>query len=55
MPYFRQDFFDIEQRIVAAKQREMDALIAIDVVSFAFLLWNLTTIKNYTIIESRER
>ncbi len=55
MPYFGQDFFnafgktqngeelsDIEQRIVAAKQKAMDALTAADVVVFAFPLWNLT-------------
>lgn len=55
MPYFGQDLFnafakmqkgeeltDIEQRIVAAKQKAMDALKAADVVVFAFPLWNLT-------------
>ncbi|QCJ44268.1 FMN-dependent NADH-azoreductase [Bacillus sp. S3] len=55
MPYFGQDLFnafgkmqsgeeltDIEQRIVAAKQKAMDALSAADVVVFAFPLWNLT-------------
>ena len=33
---------DIEQRILAAKQKAMDALTAADVVVFAFPLWNLT-------------
>lgn len=55
MPYFGQDLFnafgkmqageelsDIEKRIVAAKQKAMDALKAADVVVFAFPLWNLT-------------
>ncbi|WP_042354114.1 FMN-dependent NADH-azoreductase [Bacillus rubiinfantis] len=55
MPYFGQDLFnafakmqsgeelsDVEQRIVAAKQKAMDALSAADVVVFAFPLWNLT-------------
>lgn len=55
MPYFGQDLFnafgkmqsgevltDIEKRIVAAKQKAMDALAAADVVVFAFPLWNLT-------------
>ena len=55
MPYFGQDLFnafgkvesgeemtDIEQRILAAKQKAMDALTAADVVVFAFPLWNLT-------------
>ncbi|GHI00410.1 FMN-dependent NADH-azoreductase [Neobacillus kokaensis] len=55
MPYFGQDLFnafgkmqageelsDLEQRIVAAKQKAMDALKAADVVVFAFPLWNLT-------------
>ena len=55
MPYFGQDLFnafgklqsgeemsDIEQRILAAKQKAMDALSAADVVVFAFPLWNLT-------------
>ncbi|ULT56551.1 FMN-dependent NADH-azoreductase [Neobacillus drentensis] len=55
MPYFGQDLFnafgklqageelsDIEQRIVAAKQKAMDALSAADLVVFAFPLWNLT-------------
>ncbi|KAA0965965.1 FMN-dependent NADH-azoreductase [Sporosarcina sp. ANT_H38] len=55
MPYFGQDLFnafgkmqngeelsDLEQRLVAAKQKAMDALTAADVVVFAFPLWNLT-------------
>ena len=55
MPYFDLDLFnafgkvesgeemtDIEQRILAAKQKAMDALTAADVVVFAFPLWNLT-------------
>ena len=55
MPYFGQDLFnafgkmqngeelsDIEQRLVTAKQKAMDALTAADVVVFAFPLWNLT-------------
>jgi FMN-dependent NADH-azoreductase len=55
MPYFGQDLFnafgkmqsgeeltDLEQRIVAAKQKAMDALTAADLVVFAFPLWNLT-------------
>ncbi|MDR0267436.1 FMN-dependent NADH-azoreductase [Paenibacillus sp.] len=55
MPYFGQDLFnafgkmqngaeltDVESRIVAAKQKAMDALSAADVVVFAFPLWNLT-------------
>ena len=55
MPYFGQDLFnafgklqsgeemtDIETRILAAKQKAMDALTAADVVVFAFPLWNLT-------------
>ncbi|WP_394236186.1 FMN-dependent NADH-azoreductase [Niallia oryzisoli] len=55
MPYFGQDLFnafgkmsageeltDLEQRIVAAKQKAKDALSAADVVVFAFPLWNLT-------------
>jgi FMN-dependent NADH-azoreductase len=55
MPYFGQDLFnafgklqsgeelsDVEQRILAAKQKAMDALTAADVVVFAFPLWNLT-------------
>ncbi len=55
MPYFGQDLFnafgkmqtgeeltDVEQRILTAKQKAMDALTAADVVVFAFPLWNLT-------------
>lgn len=55
MPYFGQDLFnafgkvqaggelsDVESRILAAKQKAMDALTAADVVVFAFPLWNLT-------------
>ena len=55
MPYFGQDLFnafgklqsgeemtDIETRILAEKQKAMDALTAADVVVFAFPLWNLT-------------
>ncbi|GLC89440.1 FMN-dependent NADH-azoreductase [Lysinibacillus piscis] len=55
MPYFGQDLFnafgkvqngetltDIEARLLAAKQKAMDALTAADVVVFAFPLWNLT-------------
>ena len=55
MPYFGQELFnafgkvqsgeemtDIEQRLLVAKQRAMDALTAADVVVFAFPLWNLT-------------
>lgn len=55
MPYFGQELFDafgkvqsgeemtdVEQRILAAKQKTMDALTAADVVVFAFPLWNLT-------------
>lgn len=55
MPYFGQDLFnafgklqsgeeltDVETRILAAKQKAMDAMTAADVVVFAFPLWNLT-------------
>ncbi|WP_055105299.1 FMN-dependent NADH-azoreductase [Paenibacillus ihumii] len=55
MPYFGQDLFnafgkmqnggeltDVESRILAAKQKAMDAFSAADVVVFAFPLWNLT-------------
>ena len=55
MPYFGQDLFnafgkmgsgeeltDLEQRIVAAKQKAKDALSAADIVVLAFPLWNLT-------------
>lgn len=54
-PYFGQDLFDafgkvqnggeltdIEARLLAAKQKAMDALSSADVVVFAFPLWNLT-------------
>lgn len=54
-PYFGQDLFnafgkvqnggeltDIETRILAAKQKAMDAISAADVIVFAFPLWNLT-------------
>lgn len=55
MPYFGQDLFnafgkvqngeeltELEARLLAAKQKAMDALTAADVVVFAFPLWNLT-------------
>lgn len=55
MPYFGQELFDafgkvesgeemtdVEQRLLAAKQKAMNALTAADVVVFAFPLWNLT-------------
>ncbi|KAA0547513.1 FMN-dependent NADH-azoreductase [Bacillus sp. BGMRC 2118] len=55
MPYLGQDLFsafgkmqsgeeltEIEQRLITAKQKAMDALSAADVVVFAFPLWNLT-------------
>ncbi|WNS73949.1 FMN-dependent NADH-azoreductase [Bacillus sp. DTU_2020_1000418_1_SI_GHA_SEK_038] len=55
MPYLGQDLFsafgkvasgeemtDVEKRILAAKQKAMDAVTAADVVVFAFPLWNLT-------------
>lgn len=55
MPYFGQDAFnafaklqsneemtDIEQRLLAAKQKAKDALAAADIVVFVFPLWNLT-------------
>lgn len=55
MPYLGQDLFnafgklqsgeeltDIESRLLAAKQKAMDALTAADTVVFAFPLWNLT-------------
>lgn len=55
MPYFGQDMFnafskvqrgeeltDLEARLLAAKQKAMDALSAADVVVFVFPLWNLT-------------
>ncbi|SFL67291.1 FMN-dependent NADH-azoreductase [Gracilibacillus orientalis] len=54
-PFFGQDMFnafskvendeeltDIESRLLAAKQKAMDAVSAADVVVFAFPLWNLT-------------
>ena len=37
-----EEMTDIEQRLLAAKQKAMDALTAADVVVFAFPLWNLT-------------
>ncbi|MBY0148736.1 FMN-dependent NADH-azoreductase [Neobacillus niacini] len=55
MPYFGQDLFnafgkiqsgeemtDLEKRLLAAKQKAMDALTAADLVVFTFPLWNLT-------------
>ena len=55
MPYFGQDLFnafgkmqngeeltDVEARLLAAKQKAMDAVAAADVVVFAFPLWNQT-------------
>lgn len=54
MPYFGQEFFeafgraqsgqltDEDKRLLAAKQKAMDAITAADVVVFAFPLWNLT-------------
>ena len=55
MPYLGQDLFgaygkmavgeeltDIETRLLAAKQKVMDAVTAADVIVFAFPLWNLT-------------
>ncbi|MDX1770751.1 MAG: FMN-dependent NADH-azoreductase [Planococcaceae bacterium] len=55
MPYFGQDFFnamgksaqaeplnDIEQRILTAANKAMDAFMDADVVVFAFPLWNKT-------------
>jgi FMN-dependent NADH-azoreductase len=55
MPYFGQDLFNafgklqsgeeltnVEQRLLAAKQKAKDALTAADLVVFAFPLWNLT-------------
>ena len=54
-PYFGQEIFnafgkaqsgeemtDLESRLLAAKQKAMDAITAADVVVFAFPLWNLT-------------
>ncbi|MEZ0479942.1 FMN-dependent NADH-azoreductase [Planococcus sp. SSTMD024] len=55
MPYFGQDFFDamqksaqaeelsdLEQRILTAANKAMDAFMDADVVVFAFPLWNMT-------------
>ncbi|WEK54077.1 MAG: FMN-dependent NADH-azoreductase [Candidatus Cohnella colombiensis] len=55
MPYFGQDFFNVfgklqkgeqlteqDSRLLAAKQKAMDALTAAEVVVFVFPLWNLT-------------
>ena len=55
MPHFGQDYFsavhkqqhgldlsDIEQRILAAKQKAMNALKAAETIVFAFPLWNFT-------------
>lgn len=55
MPYFGQELFnafgkvqngeeltDLESRLLAAKQKAMDALTAADVVVIAFPMWNLT-------------
>ncbi len=55
MPYFGQDFFDamqksaqaeplseLEQRILTASNKAMDAFMDADVVVFAFPLWNKT-------------
>ncbi|MFC4353928.1 FMN-dependent NADH-azoreductase [Chryseomicrobium palamuruense] len=55
MPYFGQDLFnafgkmqneeelsDVERRIMAAKQKAMDAVKEADILVFAFPLWNLT-------------
>lgn len=54
-PYFGQELFnafgkvqnggeltDVEARLLAAKQKAMDAISSADVVVFAFPLWNLT-------------
>jgi FMN-dependent NADH-azoreductase len=54
-PYFGQELFDafgkvqngselteLESRLLAAKQKAMDAIAAADVIVFAFPLWNLT-------------
>ncbi|MCQ6279956.1 FMN-dependent NADH-azoreductase [Bacillus sp. EB600] len=54
-PYFGQDIFnafgkvqnggeltELESRLLAAKQKAMDAITAADVIVFAFPLWNLT-------------
>ena len=37
-----EELTDLEARLLAAKQKAMDALTAADVVVFAFPLWNLT-------------
>src|SRR5690606_14988468 len=55
MPYFGQQLFDafgkvesgkeltdLESRLLAAKQKAMDAVTAADVVVIAFPMWNLT-------------
>lgn len=55
MPYFGQDFFnamqksaqaepmtELEQRILTASSKAMDAFMEADVVVFAFPLWNMT-------------
>ncbi|MFC4711381.1 FMN-dependent NADH-azoreductase [Planococcus dechangensis] len=55
MPYFGQDFFDamqksaqaeeltdLEQRILTAANKAMDAFMDADVIVFAFPLWNMT-------------
>ena len=55
MPYFGQDFFDamqksaqaepmsdLEQRLLTASSKAMDAFMDADVVVFAFPLWNMT-------------
>ena len=55
MPYFGQDFFsamqksaqaepmsDLEQRLLTASAKAMDAFMDADVVVFAFPLWNMT-------------
>ncbi|MBZ5200998.1 FMN-dependent NADH-azoreductase [Planomicrobium chinense] len=55
MPYFGQDFFnamqksaqaepmtELEQRILTASAKAMDAFMEADVVVFAFPLWNMT-------------
>jgi len=55
MPYFGQQLFDAfakteegkelteyESRLLAAKQKAMDLVTEVDVIVFAFPLWNLT-------------
>ncbi len=55
MPYFGQDLFDafgklhqgeelseLQQRLLAAKQKAKDAIVAADIIVFAFPLWNQT-------------